>query len=369
MHDDAMNAPYPIAITPEVSQMLAADAVVAFGVSGGKDSHAGAIRLNDFLDEIGHAGPRALIHSDLGTVEWKDSLPVSERIAQRLGLELIIVRRKAGDMMQRWETRWANSIERYISLSCVKLILPWSTPGMRFCTSEMKTQLICAELTRRYPGRQILSATGVRRQESTARSVMPVAHPQPKLSSRGANGWNWNPIMEWSAEEVFAYLAEKGETLHEAYTKYGSTRVSCAYCIMGSIGDLVASTRCPDNVEIYRRMVDLEIRSTFAFQGSRWLGDVAPHLLSDNAWRGLLEAKARAALRVAAEARLYKHLLFTAGWPNAIPTADEAALIADVRIAVGNAVELPVGLTTADAVIGRYRELLDQKNAKILLAA
>lgn len=360
---------YPVSLTPEAILMLQANAVVAMGVSGGKDSQAMAIRLNGYLDEIGHAGPRVLIHSDLGSVEWRDSLPVCERLAQRLGLELIVVRRAAGDLMQRWEARWHNSLERYDSLSCVKLILPWSTPGMRFCTSELKTDIITAELTRRYPGQQILSVTGVRREESATRAKMPVCQVQVKLSRRGASGSNWNPIIEWSTDSVYEFLAKKEEPLHEAYTRYGSTRVSCAFCIMGSAGDLRASATCEDNAEIYRRMVDLEIRSTFAFQGARWLGDVAPHLLPNETKQALDMTKDRAAQRVAAESRLPKHLLYTAGWPTAVPSLEEAELLAEVRLSVAASIGREVDFTEAGAIISRYEGLMQQRSAKELAKA
>ena len=356
---------YDVAVTPVVSEWLAAGAVCALGVSGGKDSQVMAIRLAEYLDQIGHQGPRVLIHSDLGVVEWKDSLPVCERLAKRLGWDLIVLRRSAGDMMDRWEARWASSLERYASLSCVKIILPWSTPGMRFCTSELKTDLICRELTKRYPGQKILSATGVRHDESAARAKTPIAAPQPKLSARGCQGMNWNPIAPWSTPSVFDYLALKQEPLHEAYTKYGSTRVSCAFCIMGSAGDLKASASCPDNADIYRRMVRLEIESTFALQGAKWLGDVAPHLLSVEEREGLADAKHRAEFRVAAEARLPKHLLYTSGWPTCVPTEEEAQLIAEVRLAVASMLGITVGFTSPSDVIGRYQELITARNAKV----
>jgi hypothetical protein len=131
--------PNQVALTPEVQAMLDRDAVVAIGVSGGKDSDACAIAVSRHLDRIGHKGPRLLVHSDLGRIEWKDSLPNCERLAERLGWELLVVRRQAGDMLARWEGRWQNNVSRYEDLSCVKLILPWSTPSMRFCTSELKT--------------------------------------------------------------------------------------------------------------------------------------------------------------------------------------------------------------------------------------
>ncbi len=355
---------YDVAVTSEVSEWLAAGAVCALGVSGGKDSQAMAIRLAEYLDHIGHQGPRVLIHSDLGVVEWKDSLPVCERLAKRLGWDLIVLRRSAGDMMDRWEARWASNLERYSTLSCVKIILPWSTPGMRFCTSELKTDLICRELTKRYPGQKILSATGVRHDESAARSKMSIASPQPKLSARGCQGMNWNPIAPWSTPSVYDYIALKQEPLHEAYTVYGSTRVSCAFCIMGSAGDLKASASCPDNADIYRRMVRLEIASTFALQGAKWLGDVAPHLLSAEEREGLADAKRRAELRVQAESRLPAHLLYSSGWPTCVPTEEEAQLIAEVRLAVANILGISVGFTTDGEVIARYQELITLRQAK-----
>lgn len=350
---------YQVSTTDEVDAMLGAGAVVAIGVSGGKDSQATAIRLISYLDDICHTGPRVLIHSDLGRVEWKDSLPVCERLAKRLGMELIVVRRSAGDMIDRWLTRWENNVSRYANLECVKLILPWSTPSMRFCTSELKTAIICAELTKRFPGQQILSVTGVRHDESASRSKMPIASPQVKLSARGCSGLNWNPIITWPTPDVYSYLHEQREPLHEAYTTYHSSRVSCAYCIMGSIGDLQSSASCPDNADIYRMMVELEIRSTFAFQGSRWLGDIAPQLLTDEMRDRLQKAKQAALFRSEVEALLPENLLFTKGWPTAIPTSEEAELIAYVRCKVAEAVGIPVGFTDADSVTKRYREMLN----------
>src|SRR5262249_21045486 len=155
------------------------------------------------LDEIGHTGPRILITADLGRVEWRDSLPTCERLAQALGLELVVVRRKAGDMMDRWQIRWNESVRRYQHLECVKLIMPWSGPALRFCPSELKVDPICSELVRRYPGRVILSVTGIRAEESTRRALSPVVKEQPKLyrvPRRGRSatrGYDWHPILHW----------------------------------------------------------------------------------------------------------------------------------------------------------------------------
>lgn len=254
-----------VALSPEVTSLLARNAVVAIGVSGGKDSVACAIAVSRHLDEIGHVGPRVLIHADLGRVEWKDSLACCERLAVRIGWELLVVKRQAGDMLARWETRWANNLARYQDLSCVKLILPWSTPAMRFCTSELKVAVITSALKKRYPAQDIVNVAGIRRQESPNRSRMPVSAPLGKLERKGYAGITWNAIIEWKIEDVFSTIEEAGLSLHEAYTIYGASRVSRAFCIMSSQQDLRAAASCSDNHSLYVQMVELEAQSTFAF--------------------------------------------------------------------------------------------------------
>lgn len=123
-------------LSPEVEAFLSTNPVVAIGVSGGRDSHACALAVHRHLESIGFAGQKVMIHADLGRVEWQQSLPKCQELADSLGWELMVVRRNAGDMMDRWLTRWNNNVTRYQDLSCVQLILPWSTPGMRFCTSK-----------------------------------------------------------------------------------------------------------------------------------------------------------------------------------------------------------------------------------------
>lgn len=353
-----------LALTPPVEAALRRNAVVAIGVSGGKDSVAVALSVARHLDEIGHTGPRVLIHSDLGRVEWKDSLPACERLAEKMGWELMVVRRKAGDMLARWQGRWTANVKRYAELSCVKLILPWSTPSMRFCTSELKSKVIAAGLRKRFPAAEILSVTGIRREESANRAKMPVDAPNSDLARKHATGITWNAIIEWGIGSVLQEIADAGLELHEAYTKYGTSRVSCAFCIMSSGSDLLAAAGCEDNQDLYRVMVELEAISGFGFQGSRWLADVAPHLLSKELLERVRVAKLGAELRVAAEKTVPKHLHYVKGWPTALPTLEEAELIAAVRIKVAAAVGLEVGFTTAAAVMARYAELLAAKATK-----
>lgn len=352
-----------VATTPEVDGMLAANSPVAIGVSGGKDSCAVAFATVAHLEAIGHTGPRLLVHADLGATEWKDSMGVCERLAAALGLELVIVRRSQGDMMERWEQRWNDNLKRWIELACVKIILPWSTPSMRFCTSELKIDQITRALCKRFPGQTIVNVTGIRAQESTERAKAAVSSDQPKLTSvtHKTTGVNWNAILHWSLDDVWACLDSHQFARHEAYTVYGASRVSCVWCILATADDHRAGARDERNHDLGRRMVALETASTFGFQGNRWLGDTLAALLSDEQRAAVPLAKERAKLREQAEARLPKHLLYSKGWPTCVPTREEAVLIGEVRSAVADAVGLEKTFIEADQIIGRYETLLAEK--------
>ncbi len=336
----------------EIDALIAAGAPVAIGVSGGKDSQAAALATIAYLDDLKHTGPRILVHSDLGVVEWADSLPVCERLAAHLGIELVTLRRGAGDMMDRWEARWESSKRRYANLETVTLVLPWSTPSMRFCTSELKTQLIGAALRKRF-GKVYINVTGVRREESKARAQVAIASAE-----KGGASWTWRPIVRWTLAETFAYVAAAGLDVHEAYTTFGMSRVSCRFCIMSNIADLANAATDAASIPILRRMVELEIASTFAFQGSRWLGDVAPQNLTEDQRQRLAAAKLKGIARVAAEKRITKGMLYVKGWPARMLTDDEAAILADVRYHVSGMLGIDAKHMTVPSIHARYAELM-----------
>jgi len=347
-----------IVSTAEIDGLLAADSPVAIGVSGGKDSQAAALATFDHLNAIGHRGPRVLIHSDLGSVEWNESLPVCRRLAAHLGVELIVVSRKAGGLLERWQSRWQSSVRRYENLETVTLVLPWSTPSMRFCTSELKTHVIAAELRRRFKGQTIVNVTGVRREESAARA-------KGSIASQDADGkaWSWRPISDWTVAQVFARIAASGLAAHEAYTRFNMSRVSCRFCIMSNASDMAAASAAPESHGLYRHMVDMEIVSTFGFQGSRWLADVAPHLLSNFVRAEVVQAKQRAALRVTLEKLITRDMLYVKGWPTRLLTNAEAATLARVRKGVSDLIGLRSHYLDVASIHGRYAELMSEKAA------
>lgn len=348
-----------LASTPKIDALLAAHAPVAIAVSGGKDSQTCALATSHHLDRIGHRGPRILIHSDLGAVEWKDSIRICRELAAHLGVELVTLHRAAGDLMDRWEVRWDSSLRRYANLDTLLLVPPWSTPGMRFCTSEFKTHLIESELRRRFKGQAVVNVTGVRRQESTAR-----AHGSIASVDKAGKIWVWRPISNWTVEEVFAYIAQCGLAVHPAYTDYGLDRVSCVFCIFSSLKALTAAAARPETLELYRRMVALEILSTFSFQACRWLGDIAPHLLSAEARQGLVLAKEKATLRIALERSLIREIYYTKPWPERLLTDAEGAQLAEVRQQVTTLVGIESPYLDVHTIRERYTELIAKRDAK-----
>lgn len=346
-----------LSLTPEVESLLARHAPVCIGVSGGKDSHAVAWEMATALRH--YDGPKLLIHADLGAVEWADSLPACRRIADRIGWELITTRRPAGGMMERWEARWESSKRRYLELSTVALVLPWSTPAMRFCTSELKVDPIASAIKKRFGRVPVLSVTGVRAEESTARAKQPVAAPAAKLP---AGSLTWRPIHGYTLQDVWDAIAASGVPAHEAYRIFQSSRVSCRYCILASEADLRASLTDPAGHAIYRRMCELELTSAFSFQG-KWLTRLAPHLIERGPDR-LADAMKRAELRQQAEAWLPPHLAFTKGWPHGIPTHEECVQLSAMRRFVCDLYGWDSPYFEASQVRDRYAELFALKQAK-----
>lgn len=348
-----------VALTGDIKELIAENSPVAIGVSGGKDSQAAALATFQHLESVGHTGPRILIHADLGSVEWDDSFRICQELADYLQCDLVVVRRKAGGLMERWESRWLSSKTRYELLSTVTLVPCWSTPAMRFCTSEQKTHVIMAELKRQFKGQKILNVTGVRREESATRARMSIAD-----SDAAGQVWTWRPIIDLTVDQVFAMIDASDLHPHPAYRIFGMGRVSCRFCIMSSMPDMLAASAQPESHDLFRQMVQLEIDSSFAFQGARWLGDVAPQLLSPEMTRALAFAKNRAALRKDIEARITKPMLYVKGWPTRMLTNDEAEILASVRNEVTELYGFNSRHLTIDEIHERYAALLEEKAAK-----
>lgn len=359
----------PLAIDQPIREALSAGAWLAFSLSGGKDSGASAYAVSRLLDRIGHPRDRRLaIHADLGRAEWDSTLALVEAIAARIDVPLTVARRPAGDMVARWEQRFESGKRRYEALETYNLIGPWSSSSLRFCTSELKVLVIGPNQARRFRGQTIVSVIGLRRSESPARRNTPISRLDDRFAKTGnAAGTrmiNWHPLVDWSDDEVFAAHARHDLPLHEAYHIHGTTRLSCAFCVLASLHDLSAATRAPGNLDLYRHLVSMEALSTFSFQPQRWLADVAPALLPASLIRDVQHAKRDALQPREIEAAMPPGLRFVKGWPPRLPTPAEATRIAVARYPILERHGLENRFSNGPAILARFADLLDAKASR-----
>lgn len=352
-----------IAITPDIIAVLKAGAWVVFNLSGGKDSTAAMAAVNLYLDLIGHPRQRRMaIHADLGRAEWDSTPATVEAIAAAAGVPLTVVRRAAGDLVDRWIQRFESGKRRYEALETYNLIGPWSSASLKFCQSEMKIATIGPAIARALRGEHVISVVGIRRDESHNRAQTPVAKADPRFAPPGNRYGTamslWHPIVDWTTADVFRAHDILGLLLHEAYSVWRATRLSCRYCIFASLHDLQASAAAPPNTAVYRELVGIEARSTFPFQPSRWLADVAPHLLSRGLCADIVRAKADQAERRRIEAAMPSGLRYVKGWPPRLPTAAEASAILAARRPILSRHGLAERFPTERSIMERFRELM-----------
>lgn len=262
-------------------------AVLALSLSGGKDGQAMARAVVHWLRKNGHNNKVIAVHADLGKVEWKESLPQCRKICAELGIELFVVERKGG-LLKRWRDRMMKLLGSGKPF--------WSSAKQRYCTSDMKRGPI-NKLLRKYS--LVISAEGIRSQESKKRKGKPVCELRKAITSKAYKGLDdvhsplfgnkrlaitWNAIKDWTIDDVWASYghtqaelnerrklykagrigeALKGWSFHPAYV-YGNERVSCVLCILGSDNDLENGAR--HYPEVLDEMIELQDISGFTFR-------------------------------------------------------------------------------------------------------
>ena len=230
-----------ISIPAECRETIRAGALVAISHSGGKDSQAMTILLSRIVpwDRL------AAVHAPLAQVEWPGTI---EHIRATLppGVPLILAPVASGkSLLERVEERGM-----------------WPDPARRWCTGDYKRTPIERELRRylkahpRYGGR-IVSAMGMRAEESAARARKLPWRRNDRMSVAGRQVYDWLPIFELSQRQVFDIIRDAGQSPHPAYAM-GMSRLSCVFCIMASRADLRTAARL--RPELYRQYADLERR-------------------------------------------------------------------------------------------------------------
>lgn len=123
----------------------------------------------------------------------------------------------------------------------------------RFCTEELKIKPFidwCA--ARQAEGYTIIGHSGVRRDESTERSLLPewdekTYRKRPPLTIKQRR-----PLLDWSIEVVWAAHKRYGLPIQPLYFM-GRKRVGCKLCCMSSKEDVrLTASRFPETIDLYR---------------------------------------------------------------------------------------------------------------------
>jgi 3'-phosphoadenosine 5'-phosphosulfate sulfotransferase (PAPS reductase)/FAD synthetase len=262
-------------------------AIIFPNVSGGKDGQALVKTLH--TNQIPMA---ALIHADLGSIEWKESMSMCEKLAQEFSLDLFVVKRKDGrGLVEHWRNRMAKLKGKNKPF--------WSSSKSRYCTSDLKRDVINKFYRSLKHNDFIISAEGIRAGESKERAKKNPLQINYRISSTFYKGMTvqeaiekftpgkrlvltWYAIFNFSTEEVWATYGMSEEKLmeariiykatkqvpswwpfHPAYA-YGNVRVSCVFCIMGCGSDLkVGAEHRP---ELLAELIQMEEESGHTFK-------------------------------------------------------------------------------------------------------
>ena len=186
-------------IPPDISCLIDRGALIAINHSGGKDSQAMTITLL----EAGIPRDQLLIvHAALGDVEWPGTIRHIRNTT--FGLPLVIARPRRS----------------FFEMVRARGMFP--SPRYRQCTSDQKRGPIEREL-RRYLAanprfaRRIVSAMGMRAEESAARRRRPVVRMNTRNNVAGRTWVDWLPIHHFTRQEVFDTISNAGQEPHWAY--------------------------------------------------------------------------------------------------------------------------------------------------------
>jgi 3'-phosphoadenosine 5'-phosphosulfate sulfotransferase (PAPS reductase)/FAD synthetase len=104
-------------------------------------------------------------------------------------------------------------------------------PGMkqRQCTSDLKRDPIVSWIKNNVKDPVIVNCMGIRSEESTGRAKQKKLKRNTRETNSKRVVWDWQPIKDWTENQVFDYLKTKGIPLHPVYNYL--RRFSCRMCI------------------------------------------------------------------------------------------------------------------------------------------
>lgn len=276
-----------------INDALGLGATVAVSVSAGKDSQALALALA--ANRIGSY----ILHMDLGRAEWPQTAAMVDKIAQAVDLPVIVVNRPQGDLVTEIE-------HRAIKLQGTGRPF-WPSSANRYCTADQKRSQ-ADKVYRRH--QLIISAEGIRAQESPKRAKDPVVAVRKQITAKalqdlapadalaawqgqgGRLALTWNAIHDWDITDVWEACGTSVDDLerrralyraghenealfgwpcHPAYV-FGNARLSCVFCVLATENDLRVGAR--HNPNLVAHYIGLETTYGATFKHKRSLADI-----------------------------------------------------------------------------------------------
>ena len=353
-----------IQIPDEVFDLAhAGDLVVTGQLSGGKDGFAATHAGFAALEAAGVTFERALMHADVGLIDWRETPAMLERQSALLRATLHVTPVKGRGLIDRFMNRGERGQARWTALETYRLVGPFPTASQRFCSSEAKISKLNRLTGQLFKGRPVVQIIGVRRDESVRRRSTPDLSRVPdKSCAHGVRIWTWYPIADWSAERVFAYHSSNGLPLHQAYTQLCSTRVSCSTCVLASAADSRAAARHAPNEPAFRATFEIEQRFGFSYAHGRYAGDILAEFCSATWTKADADALERTRWQAECRRQIERQMpvrhKFEGGWPLYMPTEGEADAIAEARTDLGRVLGIEASYLTGEAVLARFDALL-----------
>ena len=256
-------------VPPEITSAMERGAALAVSISGGKDSQAMATALVAWAKVEGYWGRNDIfaVHADLGRMEWSGEHATEPLVrAQAAALELplhVVTRTDGRDLVDRIKDRRDTMTEKGQDGPF------WPSSSTRYCTSDLKRDPI-NKLLRQWT--HVVSAEGIRSEESRARANKPCWAPRKRIATRAREAHTWHPILDWTEDDVWTALGGRdGDLVHPAYG-LGNERLSCALCVFGCDGDLVNGAK--NNPALFNELLEMERDSGWRFTVKRSLEEV-----------------------------------------------------------------------------------------------
>ncbi|MFY6881810.1 phosphoadenosine phosphosulfate reductase family protein [Acinetobacter baumannii] len=246
-------------IPQELINEIRQNALFVINHSGGKDSQAMMIKLQEFVPKE----QTLVVHASLGFMEWPGALELAQGQAAAAGVDFIVAKAS--------KTFLDMVLKRFTERPDVP---SFPSPKYRQCTSDLKRGPITREI-RRYAKangfNRIVNCIGLRAEESSNRAKQMIFKPAAENGKAGRTWHNYLPIHSLTTDEVFQTITNAGQSPHWAYQD--NDRLSCITCIMASASDLIHGAT--KNPEFYALMCLVEQITGYAMHASlRFLPDL-----------------------------------------------------------------------------------------------